>query len=104
MKNDIKIKILGTEYIIKQTFRALMYFEEMTGKKSFSADDSVRDITTLFYCFLKACNREIFKYTYDEFIDVMDDNQNIFEEFSDYLINLNPKPGSNITPPKKKRK
>jgi hypothetical protein len=105
MVNQIKIKILGIEYVIKQSFRALMLFEEITGKNSFAANDTVKDITTLLYCFLKGANRETFKYTYDELLDIIDDHPEVFQDFADYLRSLNPKEkGSNITPPKKKRK
>ena len=105
MENHIKINILGTDYVIKQSFRALLLFEEMSGKNSFNANDTIKDLTTLFYCFLKGGNQATFTYTLDEFIDVLDDNPVIFEDFAEYLKNLNPeKKGSNKTPPKKKRR
>lgn len=73
-------------YILKQTFRAIMYFEELTKKSVSNADENVTDLITMFYCLLKAANKDSFKYTLDEFIELLDDNQEQIEVFNNYLL------------------
>ncbi|MDP4207669.1 MAG: hypothetical protein Q8928_02530 [Bacteroidota bacterium] len=87
--NQLKIKILGNEFVVRQSFGGLILFEEMTGKTSTIITDSVSDASKLFYCFLKAGNRETFNYSYDEFINVLDETE-VFEEFVEYLKSLAP--------------
>jgi hypothetical protein len=90
--DEIKFKIGEQEFLIKQTFRALMMYEEMTGK-SYEADDKMNTQFKMLYCILKAANRETFKYNYDEFIDTLDENQKSIEDFFKYLTDINtPKP------------
>ena len=80
-----KITIAGTEFIIKQSFRALMLFEEMTSKTINQMGESVSDILKLFYCILKGNNLETFNWTFDEFLDVIDEEPNSVKVFTDYL-------------------
>ncbi len=56
----ITIKIENKDLIIKQSFRALMLFEEMTSKTVNEMNESVADILKLFYCILKANNLDTF--------------------------------------------
>lgn len=81
---EIVIKINGVEYKVKQSFRSLMIFEELAKKKINDADDSITDIMRLFYAILKGCNKT-FTFTFDEYIDLMDDNQESLEMFVNYL-------------------
>jgi len=80
------IKIDGVEYILKQSFRSLMQFETMTGKFATEVNQSINDLTKLLYCMLSANNKDIFNYTYDEFITLLDTNENIMTDFSTYLV------------------
>ena len=89
------INIIDT-YSVKQTFRALMLFEEMTDTQ-YENDGKMNTQFKMLYCILKAANRQIFKYTYDEFIDLLDDNQDSVQEFFNYINSL-------IKPDKKKAK
>jgi hypothetical protein len=82
---QIKIKIDNKEFIIKQTFRSLMLFEEITKKPATQVNDSLTDIITLFYCVLKGANKTTFNYTQDEFIDLLDTHQDSINVFTDYL-------------------
>jgi spore coat polysaccharide biosynthesis protein SpsF (cytidylyltransferase family) len=81
-----KIKIDGKEFLIKQSFRSLMEFEKMTKKPAPEMDVTVNDLITLFYCVLKAANKETFDYSFENFIDVLDNNSEVLNEFSNYLI------------------
>jgi hypothetical protein len=86
--NQIKIKIAGKEYILKQSFRGLMTFEEMTNKPV-EAVETMKDILTLFYCLLKACNKETFTYSLDSFIDELDDSGAGIETFTNFMKGAN---------------
>ena len=83
--NKIIITIAGVEYTIKQSFRALMLFEELTGKSVSLMNETMADITKLFYCIVKGNNREKFNYTFDEFIDLLDAETEVFTVFTDFL-------------------
>lgn len=80
------IKINEQEYIVKQSFRSLMEFEKITKKPAGEINVTINDMVTLLYCVLKSCNKETFKYTLDEFIDVLDDNGEAITDFSNYLL------------------
>ena len=81
----VKIKIQGKEYQLKQSFRALMMFEEMTSKSAEQVNENVTDLMKLFYCLLKASNKETFAYDFDAFIDAIDEDPQAIEVFTDYL-------------------
>lgn len=92
-----KIVFEGVEYNIKQSFRALMMFEELAGKEASKANDSVTDLLKMFYCILKASNSNSFTYTFDKFIDLIDTNLLAVSEFTNYLTS-----GNVVEPTKKK--
>jgi len=79
------ITLNGIEYVVKQSFRSLMKFEEMTKKSVSEMSTSIADLITLLYCILSSNNRETFKFTYDEFVDVIDESPDTINQFSQYL-------------------
>lgn len=81
----ITIKINEQDYTIKQSFRALMLFEEMTSKTVNQMSESIADIFKLFYCILKANNLNVWKYTFEEFLDLIDEQPEVFTQFTEYL-------------------
>jgi len=81
---EATIEINGVVYKVKKTFRSLMKFEEMTGKSVYRISESINDMVTLFYCVLKVNNIN-FDYSLDEFIDLLDENEDSITLFSDYL-------------------
>ena len=83
--NSIKINLNGVEYTIKQSFRSLMMFETLTKKSVNNIGDSVEDIITLFYCILKANNKDTFEFTLDSFIEALDNEPNLFTDFTSFL-------------------
>ena len=83
---EFKLKLNGVEYTIKRSFRGLMQFEKLSNKSATDITDNLSDMILLLYCMLSASNQSTFKYSYDEFIDELDNNQNIFEDFQKYLI------------------
>ncbi len=84
----ITLKISGVPYTIKKTFRSLLLFEQMTNKSINDSSENLTDIIVLFYCIVKASNKN-FEKTYDEFIDLIDEKPEILSEFSKYLLSLN---------------
>lgn len=83
--NEIKISIAGVEYILKNSFASLLLFEEMTGRSVNNFNESVGDLLRLFYCILKAANRKTFLYSFEEFVDILDEEQDKIEIFSNFL-------------------
>lgn len=77
-----KIKIKNKEYKVRYTFRALMLFEQITSKM-FSIDN-LTDQITFFFCLLLANNPDD-KLTYEEFIDALDDDSTILNQFQKFL-------------------
>jgi hypothetical protein len=86
MNNQITIKIDDKDFIIRQSFRSLMEFEKMTKKPAPEMDITVNDLVTLLFCILKSANKDTFNYTFEGFIDVLDNNSEIVNEFSNFLV------------------
>jgi len=82
---QITIQIGKEQFIIKQTFRSLMLFEEKTARNVDSINETISDILILFWCILKGANKLTFNYSFDEFIDLVDSNQDSLQVFTDYL-------------------
>lgn len=99
---SMKIKIGESVYNIKQSFRALMIFEEITGKNINNANDSVTDILTMFYSLIKG-NNKYFEFSFEQFVELVDDNPESVEAFTDYLNNLSKEQTPEQKPTKKKK-
>ena len=78
---------LDKEYKIKPSWGGMMLFEDMTKKTIYSMEDSVSDVLKLFYCLLKA-NNEDFKYTFEEFVKLLDNYYDQVDVFVGYLEGL----------------
>ena len=81
---EVKIKIKDVEYTLKESTRSLLKFEELTKKSVGELNTTFTDNVTLLYCMLFGSNRNTFKYTYDEFIDVLDEGDTL-EMFNEFL-------------------
>ena len=86
MLDGITIKINNVEYTVKKSYRSLLLFEETTGRGVDKIRENVSDLMTLFWCMLKSNNRETFKFSFDEFIDLLDEYPETIEVFNDYLM------------------
>lgn len=64
----MKIKINDKECELKYSYRALMLFEDKTGKSLASANESLSTLLELLYCFVQAKS----DITEDEFFDWID--------------------------------
>lgn len=77
------IKIKDIEYKLKYTLRALFIYERITGK-SFQFEGLYSEYL-LFFSTLVA-NNENFTITFDEFIDICDEDPKLFNEFRKWLV------------------
>ena len=85
---QITINLDGKDFILRQSFRALTEFEHLTGKNAYEVNASISDSLNIFYCMLKACNRNSFNYSYDEFIDLLDESPTQLATFNEFLMSL----------------
>jgi hypothetical protein len=83
---EVKFKIGSEQFVIKQTFRALLLFEEMNDREY--NDTKLNDQFKMLFCLLKAANKETFKYSFDDFLTILDDNQDSVQKFFEYLNSL----------------
>ena len=77
------ITIQDKEYKLKYTLRALFVYEKIAGK-AFKFEGLYSEYLLL-YCILIA-NNENFELSFDEFIDICDENPKVFNHFRDWLI------------------
>lgn len=83
-----QISINGKEYLIKYTIRALFLFEQITGKPF--KIETLLDNYVFFYCLILANNKNNI-IEWDDFINAIDDNPNLFSEMNEVLEEENKK-------------
>lgn len=76
------ITIKEQEYNIKYTLRSIFLFEEITGKH-FDVKTTL-DEYIFFYSLIMANNKDM-QLTFDEFIDVIDEEPTLIKTFADFL-------------------
>lgn len=76
------IRIGDKEYPMKLSVRAMIEFEDMAGK-SLSQMETIKDVTIIFYCMLKAGGLTL---GYDQFMDLIDDNPDALKEFNEVVF------------------
>lgn len=81
----MKVIIKEEEIELKYSFRALMLFENIKGE-SFNPS-TLTDILTFFYCIVIASKKDL-NITFDDFMDWLDDNPYIVNDFSEWLSNI----------------
>jgi len=81
----MKINIKDQEVELKYSFRALIIFEEITSK-TLTVPESLKDILILFYSVILASAKgSLQDWTWDNFMDWLDDNPEITIEFTQWL-------------------
>lgn len=80
------ITINGKEYNVKYSIRALMLFEQITDK-NFEIS-SIMDKHIFYYCLLLASNKDC-SLDWDEFIDALDENPQMYKEIEKVLEDYN---------------
>lgn len=81
----MKIKIKDHEVELKQTMRSLIYFENITNKTFNPQNATTLDLTVLFLCTLLASDKTL-QLSYNELIDAIDDNPQIFVDYTTWFI------------------
>lgn len=79
------ITINDKDIELKYTLRSMMMYENITGKTF--APEGVSDILTFFYCVVVASAKN-YDLKFDDFLDVIDENQDKLNEFSLWLTNV----------------
>ncbi|NHJ86833.1 MAG: hypothetical protein FK734_15330 [Asgard group archaeon] len=80
MKKEISVKFNGKVFKVKQhSYRAMFLFEELAGKSVNKANESLKDNILYIYCLLSACNKD-FEYSWDDFLDIIEENPNTLNE------------------------
>lgn len=75
------------EYNIGWSFRASLKYEEIF-KKWYVDDKTVNTEMQMLYCILLSFNKNKFNYTFDEFVDILDDNVDSIIEYLNYLKSI----------------
>jgi hypothetical protein len=77
------IKIGSKEYLVKRSIRAYLTFGELSGHSIEDFEETIKDVVLFFFsCFQSAGNKE----TYDQFLDLIDDDPDSLVLFSDAMI------------------
>lgn len=81
----MKINIKDHEVELKQSMRALIYYENVMNKSFNPQNTTTMDLTVLFLCTLLASDKTL-HISYDELIDAIDDNPQIFVDYTTWFI------------------
>lgn len=80
----MKIQIKNTEVELKNKMRSLLIYEQITNKPF--NPTTVTDMILYFYSTILACKPDI-DLTFDEFMNIIDDEPTIYEQFNEWLLN-----------------
>ena len=83
MKRKTVKLVDGQEFIFKNTMRTLIIFEELSGN-SISDIKTTKDYLQWLYATLSGSNKDTFKYNFDEFIDLVDENPQLMQDFNEF--------------------
>ena len=81
----MKLKIKDKEIELKYSIRALLMYENMTDK-TFSTSTLLTDMIVFMYCVVISSSKD-YSLSFDEFIDYLDENPNVIQEFAEWLKN-----------------
>lgn len=75
--------ILGKEYNLKYSIRAMFIFEQIT-EKHFQIQTLLDEYTFFYSCILAGNNED--SLVFNEFIDYCDEHPELLKEFSEFLL------------------
>ena len=84
----MKIKINDKEIDLKITMRAMIIFEKIADKPFNPI--TITDLILYFYATILACCPD-FDMTFDSFLSYLDDNSDLFKQFTDFINSENEK-------------
>lgn len=76
------LKIKDREVKLRYSFRSLLLYENIQNK-SFTPSTTT-DVLVFMYCVIMGSEKDL-NFTFDEFLDMIDENQNLVIEFSQWL-------------------
>ena len=79
----MKVIINDKEITLKSSFRAMVAYEQITDH--IFSPSTVTDILVYFYCCIISSKEYDGTLTFDEFMDYLDDNPTILQEFSEWM-------------------
>lgn len=71
---------------LKQTMRSLLIYENIKGE-GFNPS-TLENLLTFFYSCVIASSKD-YSIQFDEFMDVLDENPSLFEDFTNWLVEIN---------------
>lgn len=78
----MEIQINGKDVEIKNTIRAFILYENITGT-TFFAPSTLEDILTYFYCVVVTSAKD-YSITFENFLDYIDEHPNAIKEFTEW--------------------
>ena len=81
----MKITIKDKEIELKNSLRSMIMYENIT-EKTFSPEN-ITDIIIYMFCVVLSSSND-YSLTLDEFIDYIDNNPNVFDEFGKWLTDV----------------
>lgn len=81
----MKITIKDKEIELKYTIRAMLMFENIADKTFNTA--GLTDVITFMYCCVLSSSKD-YSITFDEFIDWLDENPSVLNEFGDWVQDI----------------
>ena len=78
----MKVTIKDKEIELKLKFRSYIIYEAIT--KTMFSPQTITDIIIYFYSVLISCDPDL-NLTLDEFMDWLDNNNNVFSQFTEWL-------------------
>ena len=79
----MKVIINDKELTLKSSFRAMVAYEQITDH--IFSPSTVTDILVYFYCCIISSKEYDGTMTFDEFMDYLDENPTILQEFSEWM-------------------
>lgn len=80
----MKIQIKNTEVELKNKMRSLLIYEQIANKPF--NPTTVTDMILYFYSVILACKPDI-DLTFNELMDIIDENPSVYEQFNEWLLN-----------------
>lgn len=80
----MKVKIKDREIELKYSFRSLIIYENIQNKTF--APQTMTDVLVFFYCSIVGSDRDVV-LSFDDFLDMIDENPELVTEFSEWLTN-----------------
>lgn len=79
----MKITINDKEITLKNTFRSMVAYEQIQGKMF--SPQTFTDMIVYFYCVVISSTKDMDGFSFDQFLDWLDEHQEAMTDFSNWL-------------------